>query len=176
MNAVHALPLQPEFAPLANEDVLDRIVDAFHDKMLGDYRVNRFFNNKPAAEQSTPLKALVKAATFKPADQDIDWTTLLDAYFMAAFARNNAKPSLVTGNDFMFLLDVIGGEQPAKPMPLCEAHGHLLKLAPNDSHYDAAMEHLTAALQEADASANLANRLLEMGKNARDGLLGRHAA
>lgn len=171
MNAVFALPLDSEPAQQNINDLLNRIIDVFHDKMLSDYRVNRFFNNKPASEQSHPLKTLVKVALTAP--QHTDWTELLDAYFMASFAKNNAKPSLVTGNDFMFLLDVIGGEQSAKPTLLCDAHAHLLKLAPNDSHYDVAMEHWAAALQETEAPAHLASQLLDMAESTRAGLLGR---
>ncbi len=171
MNAVLELPLETASPSLNQTDFVDHIIDVFQDKMLSDYRVNRFFNNRTASEQSLPLKNLVKAAL--SARRDTDWSELLDAYFMANFARGNSKPSLVTGNDFMFLLDVIGGEEPMKPEPLCDNHSFLLKLLPNDSHYDVALEHLAATLRETNASSALSQQLTQLATKARKGLLGR---
>lgn len=150
---------------------VDQLIDNLYDKMLDDYRINRFFNGKPAAEQSPTLKAFIKASL--DGKQEAERLELLDRYFTAAFARNNAKPSLVTGNDFAFLLDIVGGQEIRTITALCEAHSFLLKLAPDDSHVDVVLELLQQTLTEMDIGDEARARLLALAEGARDGLLGR---
>ncbi|MBS3965444.1 MAG: hypothetical protein KGZ80_13325 [Methylomonas sp.] len=158
---------------LADTDsaLIDRIIDDVYARMLADYRINRFFNSKPLTEQTGALKTLVGSAL--SGTRINDCMDLLEHYFADSFGRDNAKPSLVTGNDFMFLLDVIGGEKERTPTAMCATHSFLLKLRPDDTHYDVLMEHLVAVLKQDNVSPDLGNRLLAMAENARDDVLGR---
>ncbi len=153
------------------QPLIDHLIDNLYDKMLDDYRINRFFNSKPAIEQSPALKAFIKASL--DGKQEAERFELLDRYFTAAFARNNAKPSLVTGNDFAFLLDIVGGQEIRTITALCEAHCFLLKLAPDDSHVDVVLELLQQTLTEMNIDNEIRDRLLTLAEGARDGLLGR---
>jgi len=151
--------------------LLNQIIDGCFDKMLDDYRVNRFFNSNPASEQTKPLKSLVKLLlSGAKVSEQLD---LLNEYLTAAFARSNAKPSLVTGNDFAFLLDVIGGQDIQTITPLCECHSFLLKLGPDDSHYDVLIEHLQSTLKDLNVGKDLTSQLLAFAESGREGCLGR---
>jgi truncated hemoglobin YjbI len=157
--------------PQIETALVDKIIDVCFDKMLDDYRVNRFFNNRPANEQTKPLKSLVKLLlSGARLSEQLD---VLNEYLTAAFARSNAKPSLVTGNDFAFLLDVIGGQDIQTITPLCECHCFLLKLGPDDSHYDVLMEHLQSSLKELNVSHELSQQFLGFAESGREGCLGR---
>ena len=93
--------------PTLSTTEINQLVDLCFEKMRADYRINRFLNSLPAEQQLQPLKELLAIVW-----QGGKWQEnlqLLDDVFTALFARNNAKPSLVTGRDFEFLLDVIGG-------------------------------------------------------------------
>ncbi len=150
---------------------LSQIIDVCYEKMLDDYRVNRFFNSRPANEQTGPLKLFVLAVVSggKPEQR----LALLDDYFTAAFARSNAKPSLVTGSDFGFLLDIIGGQDIQVITPLCLAHNHLLKLQPNDDIYDVFIAHLQETLQQLNIAADASKHWLTLAESGREGFLGR---
>jgi hemoglobin len=166
-SAIHSAVSIPSIEPA----LLNRIIDSCFDKMSDDYRVNRFFNNNPIAEKTKPLQALLKLVlNGSKVRENID---LLDQCFTAIFAKNNAKPSLVTGNDFVFLLDVIGGRDLQVITPLCMCHNFLLKLLPDDSHYDVMLESLQAALQELNVSKELAQQVLALAESGREGTLGR---
>ena len=157
--------------PVIESEQVNRIIDACFEKMLDDYRVNRFFNSNPANQQTQPLKKLVNSLlNGAKLSEQLD---ALNEFFTAAFARNNAKPSLVTGNDFAFLLDVIGGQDIQTITPLCECHSFLLKLLPDDSHYDVLMEHLKSTLKGLNVSQELSEQLLAFAENGREGCLGR---
>lgn len=167
----HSMAHSSASIPSIEPTLLNQIIDVCFDKMLDDYRVNRFFNTNPAIEQTKPLKALVKLLlSGAKMSEQLD---LLNAYFTAAFARNNAKPSLVTGNDFAFLLDVIGGQDIQTITPLCECHNFLLKLGPDDSHYDVLIEHLQSTLKELNVSSELSQQLSIFAESGREGCLGR---
>lgn len=155
----------------ADSTLINRIVDDVYSRMLDDYRVNRFFNNKPLTDQTSALKTFVGSVLSGKSVKDC--LDLLDRYFTDSFARNNAKPSLVTGNDFMFLLDVIGGKEERTITALCAAHSFLLKLRPDDSHYDVLMEHLSAVLKQDNVDAELSRKILALAEKARDNVLGR---
>ncbi len=157
--------------PIIETALVNKIIDVCFEKMLDDYRVNRFFNSNPADEQTKSLKTLVKLLlNGAKLSEQLD---VLNEYLIAAFGRNNAKPSLVTGNDFAFLLDVIGGQDIQTITPLCEYHCFLLKLSPDDSHYDVLLEHLHTTLKELNVSHELSQQLLAFAESGREGCLGR---
>lgn len=171
MMATHSTVHSAVSIPSIEPALLNQIIDHCFDKMSDDYRINRFFNNAPIAEKTKPLKALLKLVTNGARVREhID---LLDETFTAIFAKNNAKPSLVTGNDFAFLLDVIGGRDLQVITPLCMCHSFLLKLLPDDSHYDVMLENLQASLQELNVSKELAQQVLALAESGREGALGR---
>ena len=155
---------------IGDEVLLENIVDALYGRMLDDYRINRFFRGRPAAEQSEPLKAYLKALLGPANNNDSE---LLDEYFMAAFARTDAKRSLVTGNDFAFLLDIVGGREIRTITLLCDAHSHLMKLNPDDFHYDVVMAHLADSLEQLEVAEHVAKQVLAIAESAREGVLGR---
>ncbi|WP_445367312.1 hypothetical protein ACH5Y9_19945 [Methylomonas sp. BW4-1] len=109
--------------------------------------------------------------SFNSADERV--LEALDGYFTAAFARTNAKPSLVTGNDFAFLLDIVGGQEIRSITLLTPAHSFLIKLGPEDFHYDIVMEHLSASLKQLNIAEDLAYQILALAEKGRDGLLAR---
>lgn len=157
----------------ANLDLswIDGVIDACFESALSDYRINRFFNANPLSEQTNPLKALVKHLW--SGGRLTEQTDLLDDCFSAAFARHNAKPSLVTGNDFAFLLDVIGGQEIRTITPLSACHSFLLKLGPDDFHYDVLLEHLQAAMQRLQVEKSLSERIVAFAESGREAVLGR---
>ncbi|QPK62637.1 hypothetical protein IVG45_17560 [Methylomonas sp. LL1] len=164
---------QPVAISSLDPALINQIIDVLYDKMLDDYRVNRFFNTTPATLQTGPLKTLIHSLLTGKKLKEL--SELLDDYFMAAFARSNAKHSLVTGSDFAFLLDVIGGQEIRTITRICDAHSHLLKLGPDDSHFDALMEHLNTTLNQINITGTLKEQLLALAESAREPLLGRQA-
>lgn len=171
MMATHLATHTPVSIPDLDLSLLDQIIDKCFEKMRDDYRVNRFFNGKSLPEQTKPLKALVrKVLQGAKVKEHLD---VLDDFFAAAFARGNAKPALVTGNDFAFLLDVIGGQDIQVITPLCICHGFLLKLGPGDDHYDILLEHLSAAMKDLQVGKELSRQLLDIAASGREGALGR---
>ncbi|AMK76657.1 MULTISPECIES: hypothetical protein [Methylomonas] len=175
MNATVAPQIQALRATLSDQALIGKIVDALYAKMLDDYRINRFFFTRPAAEQADALKAYLKVYfnSFNSADEKV--LDALDAYFTTAFARTNAKPSLVTGNDFAFLLDIVGGQEIRAITLLSPAHCFLIKLGPDDFHYDIVMEHLADVLKQLNIAEDLAYQMLALAEKGRDGLLARGA-
>ncbi|WFP49653.1 hypothetical protein PL263_16320 [Methylomonas sp. EFPC3] len=173
MSATVAPQIQSMRTALSDANWVGRIVDVFYAKMLDDYRINRFFFSKPASEQTAALKTYLKAyfSSFNSKDEAV--LEALDQYFTVAFARTNAKPSLVTGNDFAFLLDIIGGQEIRTITLLCPAHSFLIKLGPDDFHYDIVMEHLNATLQQLNVADDLAYQILALAEKGRNGLLAR---
>ena len=160
-------------ASIPNIDLvlLNNIIDGCFEKAQDDYRVNRFFNNNPVSEQTKPLKEFMGLLLNGAKGEEL--TEKLDEYFSAAFARSNAKPSLVNGNDFAFLLDVVGGRDLQVITPLCPSHNFLLKLEPNDDNYDVMMEHLQATLNELSVDKSLADQILVFAESGRESALGR---
>ena len=154
-------------------NLIDTIIDTCYSKLLDDYRINRFFNSNPLQEQTAALKLYVNSLINQQSLSDDLTLDLLNRYFQAAFARNNHKPSLVTGNDFGFLLDIVGGQDIRPITLLCENHAFLMKLLPDDSHYDVLIEHLETTLTEMNVAADLKTKLLTLAEQARDGVLAR---
>lgn len=175
MSATVVPQTQMNRAAIGDEALIGAVVDVLYGKMLEDYRVNRFFSGRPVDEQTEPLKAFLKAALGEADNADSELLELLDDYFMAGFARTNTTHSLVTGNDFAFLLDIIGGQEIRTITLLCDAHSHLMKLGPDDFHYDVAMEHLADSLMELGLTDEVRDRILTIAESARDGVLGRGA-
>ena len=153
--------------------LIDNIIETCYSKMLDDYRINRFFNTSPIKTQTAALKSYVGQVIEQKPLNDEQTLELLNDFFQNSFARNNHKPSLVTGNDFGFLLDLVGGQEVRTITLLCENHSFLLKLLPDDSHYDVFVENLTDTLKELQVDAELQNRLLTLAEQARDGILAR---
>jgi hypothetical protein len=92
-----------------DDQELSQMVDMFYTKMLNDYRINRYFFTRPFVEQTEPLKQLLKAVfSIEPVDPET-LSALADDVFTAAFARGNAKPSLVNNRDFAFLGTLMSG-------------------------------------------------------------------
>lgn len=150
---------------------LNQVVDLCFEKMRADYRVNRFFNSLPPEQQLQPIKELLAIVW-----QGGKWQEnlqLLDEVFTALFARSNAKPSLVTGRDFAFLLDVIGGRDLQVITPVCLCHQFLLKLQPGDFHVDVLLEHVKSSLHELMFNEDSIQQLLALAESARELILGR---
>lgn len=171
MMAIHSTSSLSASIPSIDSVLLNKIIDGCFEKARDDYRVNRFFNNNSLSEQTKPLKDFVKLVLNGAKGEAL--TEALEAYFTAAFARSNAKPSLVTGNDFVFLLDVVGGRDLQVITPLCPCHHFLLKLEPNDDNYDVMMEHLQATLNELSLDKPLADQILAFAESGRESALGR---
>ncbi len=153
--------------------LINSIVDGCYAKMLDDYRVNRFFNNNPLLQQTAALKSYIHAIISNQALSDDQVLALLNQYFQDSFARSNHKPSLVTGNDFGFLLDIVGGQEIRPITLLCENHSFLMKLLPDDSHYDVFLEHLQNTLKQLNVANELQTQLIRLAEQARDGFLAR---
>jgi hemoglobin len=158
---------------LNSSALINQIIDTTYEKMIDDYRVNRFFNNRPLTEQTAPLKNYVNAVISKSKLHEDEALDLLNDYFSASFARNNSKPSLVTGTDFGFLLDIVGGQEIRPITLLCESHSFLMKLLPDDSHFDVFIEHLNGTLAELNVTSELKSQLLSLAERGREGFLGR---
>lgn len=171
MSATVAPQVQSMRAALSDGNWVGRIVDVFYAKMLDDYRINRFFSTRPAAEQASALKAYLKAYAGNFNSKDEKVLAALNSYFTVAFARNNAKPG---GNDFALLPDTAGGgRESGATTLLCPAHSLLVKLGPDDFHYDIVIEHLSAALQQLNVADDLAYQMLALAEKGRNGLLAR---
>lgn len=171
MMTTHSTSSLSASIPSIDAVLLNKIIDGCFEKALDDYRVNRFFNSNPVSEQTKPLKDFI--ARVLNGAKGGELTDTLDEFFAAAFARSNAKPSLVNGNDFAFLLDVVGGRDLQVITPLCPCHNFLLKLEPNDDNYDVLMEHLQATLNELSLDKPLVDQILAFAESGRESALGR---
>ncbi|MGD0958405.1 MAG: hypothetical protein ABSB19_01220 [Methylomonas sp.] len=167
------IPTTINFSGVVDEAILSSLVDLWYEKMLEDYRINRFFYTKPLAEQTAPLKNFLSALLRNQLPSPEELSDLLDEYFTAAFARTNAKPSLVNNQDFAFLLDIVGGREIRTICFLCASHGHLLKLEPDDENYDVALELLTDAMKQLRIPVEQAAKITAIAESARNAVLGR---
>ena len=156
---------------IGGSSVIKQVVESFYDKLLTDYRLNRFFNTDNHAEQTEHLAALI-SAVFSAAQQNTEaFHALLDNFFVAAFSRNKRK-SFVGGSDFGFFGYIIEQDHPSTNY-LCDGHSHLLKFMPDNSHYDAVMEHLIAALADFNLEKHLVAEILQLAEQARNPVLGK---
>lgn len=169
MNAVSIAPARNHLD--IDDNLLDKIVDLFYDKMLDDYTINRFFSGNPVLEQTKPLKKLLKSI-FAGLNNPEQITALIDDYFMAAFGKPGMKRTHIA-SDFDFLLEIAGGKDTRVLIFLSDAHSHLLKLKPDDFHYDVVIRHLTNTLKELGIAEDLQDDILAITESARNKVLGR---
>ena len=163
---------------MADENLISSVVDVFYQDLLDDYRINRYFYTRPINEQTKPLKSLIYALLNRSQFKDKDVWELADDFFTAAFARGNAKPSLVNNRDFAFLEafvtgDIVNAGKPSELVLLCPAHSHLIRLQPNDDNYDAVIDNLANALRELNITDELASKILAFAESGRESVLGR---
>lgn len=173
MNINIVYQIQRTLFRLEDISLIDKIVDKLYSKMLDDYRINRFFSSKPVSEQTDALKNYLKALVGEKKILDEDLLNLLNNYFIAGFGRTNTSPSAVAGNDFAFLLDIVGGREIREIIFLSNAHSLLFKLGPDDDHYDIMLEHLSASLNELGIAEELSDKILAFAESGRDMLLAR---
>lgn len=165
-------------AELVDNQLISAIVDIVYTNLLDDFRINRYFYSRPLAVQASALKELLMAVLDKTGFNAKHVSELSDAFFTAAFARGNAKPSMVNNRDFAFLEmfvtgDIIGGETVSRLILLSPAHSHLIRLQPNDDNYDVVLEHLATALKQLKVADTIAEQILSFAESGRDGVLGR---
>jgi len=154
-----------------DDNLLNEIVDLFYDKMLDDYAINRFFSGNPVIEQTKPLKKLL-TSIFAGLTNPDQTTALIDDYFMAAFGKPGMQRTHIA-SDFDFLLEIAGGKDTRVLVFLSDAHSHLLKLKPDDFHYDVVISHLTNTLKELAVAEDLQSNILAVAESARNKVLGR---
>jgi len=162
-----------------DDQLLSKIVDVWYAKMRDDYRINRYFYDRPLDEQTEPLKHLLRALLgSEPVTSQIV-SELADDAFTAAFARGNAKPSLVNNRDFAFLGALINGnivgDDDGTPnlTLLCPAHSHFLRLQPIDDIYDFALELLQTTLDELNMVDDISHQLMVFVASGKESVMGR---
>ncbi|OHX35756.1 hypothetical protein BJL95_16215 [Methylomonas sp. LWB] len=162
-----------------DDHILAELVEVWYAKMRDDFRINRYFYDRPIADQIASLKNLMRALL---ANQTVDPATLsglADEAFTAAFARGNAKPSLVNNRDFAFLGalmngNIVGDDDGTPRLTLlCPAHSHFLRLQPVDDVYDVALELLQATLEQLKIADETAVRLINFVALGKKSLMGR---
>jgi len=167
-----------QYSGLADESLVSSIVDVFYQSLLDDYRINRYFAGRPLAEQTKPLKLLINALLNRSQFTDKDVWELAGDFFTAAFARGNAKPSMVNNRDFAFLEafvtgDLVNAGKPSELVLLCPAHSHFIRLQPNDDIYDVTLENLANTLKQLNIAEPVAAKIMAFAESGRDGILGR---
>lgn len=162
-----------------DDQLLSKIVDVWYAKMRDDYRINRYFYDRPLDEQTKPLKHLLSALLgSEPAAPPL-LSELADEAFTAAFARGNAKPSLVNNRDFAFLGalingNIVGDDDGAPRLTLlCPAHSHFLRLQPIDDVYDFALNLLQATLDQLNVANDISHQLMAFVASGKDSVMGR---
>lgn len=169
------------YEDLADENLISSVVDVFYHNLLNDYRINRYFYSRPIEEQTKPLKLLINALVNRNRFTDKQVWELVNDFFTAAFARGNAKPSLVNNRDFAFLEafvtgDIVNAGKPSELVLLCPAHSHLIRLQPNDDNYDAVIDNLANALRHLNVADHLTAQILSFAESGRENVLGRGKA
>ena len=160
---------QKLYKRVGGQATIDSIVDVFYEKLLADYHVSRYFNDHDEDQQREALKTFLAACSGSN-DASSEINDLLNEYFLVAFAREKRK-SMVNESDFGFFGMIIEQDHPSTKR-LCDAHTHLLKFMPDNSHYDVVMEHLANTLQELNISNSLATEVLAFSESARNDVLG----
>ena len=156
---------------LNDNEKFDKLIENFYQKIIDDYRVTRFFCDDGRKEQLDALKALTKFITQNNLTSGDEFKTLLTRFFMSAFARFKDK-ELYPESSLAFFGYIISQDNPSSKL-LCDSHSHLLKFMPQDSHYDATIEHLASSLQELDIDENLVAEILSLAECGRNSLLGK---
>lgn len=159
--------------------LLSKIVDDWYAKMRDDYRINRYFYDRPITTQAAALNQLLSALLANQAVDPQILSELADEAFSTAFARGNAKPSMVNNRDFAFLGtlmngDIFGDDDGGPRLTLLSpAHSHFLRLQPIDDVYDVAIELLQTTLKQLAVASETASQLLALVASGRDGVMGR---
>jgi len=162
-----------------DDKLLAQVIDVWYAKMRDDYRITRYFYDRPLTEQAAPLKQLLCSLLGSEPVEPQKLSELADAAFTAAFARGNAKPSLVNNRDFAFLGtlmngNIVGDDDGAPRLTLlCPAHSHFLRLNPIDDVYEVAVELLQAALDQLNVADEAAMRLTRFVASGKDSVMGR---
>jgi truncated hemoglobin YjbI len=164
-----------------DKDLISQVVDVFYSSMLDDYRINRYFYSRPIDEQTAPLKQLLYTLLDDKPVEPEKLSELTDRYFTAAFARGNAKPSLVNNRDFAFLGtlmngNIVGDDETPQLTLLCPAHSHFLRLQPIEENYDVVLEILKNTLRQLSVPQDIASNIMSFAESGREGVLGRGEA
>lgn len=165
------------FASKIDQPTIAQIVDVFYANMLDDYHINRYFYSRPIEEQTAPLKELLYALFSDTPTEAEKLSDLADQCFTAAFARGNAKPSLVNNRDFAFLEtlvsgNIVGDDEKPRLTLLCPAHSHLLRLQPINDNYDTVLEILQNSLNQLNIAQDIAAEIMRFAESGRNGILG----
>ncbi|WP_446810522.1 hypothetical protein ACH50O_02705 [Methylomonas sp. 2BW1-5-20] len=173
--------MNDKLTPTIDENLVSKLVDVFYASMLDDYRINRYFYSRPIDDQTNPLKRLLNAMFAGNPVEPKKLSELADDFFAAAFARGNAKPSLVNNRDFAFLEmfvtgDIVGSDEKPHLTLLCPGHSHLLRLQPIDDNYDVVLEILQNSLKQLNIPQDTAAEIMAFAASGRDGILGRGLA
>ncbi len=173
--------MNDNLTPKIDENLVSKIVDVLYASMLDDYRINRYFYSRPIEDQTEPLKQLLYSLLGEESVEPKKLSELADDYFAAAFARGNAKPSMVNNRDFAFLEmfvtgDFVGSDEKPHLTLLCPGHSHLLRLQPIDDNYDVVLEVLQNSLNQLDIPSDTAAEIITFAAAGRDGILGRGRA
>jgi truncated hemoglobin YjbI len=173
--------MNDKLTPTIDENLVSKLVDVFYASMLDDYRINRYFYSRPVDDQTKPLKRLLNALLAGKPVEPKKLSELADDFFAAAFARGNAKPSLVNNRDFAFLEmfvtgDIVGSDEKPHLTLLCPGHSHLLRLQPIDDNYDVVLEILQNSLKQLNIPQDTAAEIMAFAASGRDGILGRGLA
>lgn len=162
-----------------NDQLLAQVVDVWYAKMRDDFRINRYFYDRPLVVQTEPLKHLLSALLANESVDPQKLSEVADNAFAAAFARGNAKPSLVNNRDFAFLGALMNGnivgddDGTPKLTLLCPAHSHFLRLNPIDDVYDVALELLQASLDQLNVATETAMQLTHFVALGKERVMGR---
>lgn len=167
--------------PKVDKTLVSAIVDVLYPSMLDDYRINRYFYPRPLNEQAKSLKQLMYALLSEEHVEAKKLSELADNCFTAAFARGNAKPSLVNNRDFAFLEmfvtgDIVGSDEKPRLTMLCPGHYHLLRLQPIDDNFDVVLELLQNSLKQVGVAEEIAAEIMAFVASGRDGIFGRGQA
>jgi hypothetical protein len=73
------------------DEKFDKLVENFYQKIIGDYRVTRFFCDNGKKEQRDALISLTKFITQNNPTSGDEFKSLLTHFFMSAFARFKDK-------------------------------------------------------------------------------------
>ncbi len=162
-----------------DDQLLAKIVDVWYASMRDDYRINRYFYDRPLPDQAKRLQRLLSALFANVSVEPEKLSELADEAFTTAFARGNAKPSLVNNRDFAFLAtlmngNIVGDDDGAPRLTLlCPGHSHFLRLQPIDEVYDVALELLRVALERFNVAAETISQLIDFVALGKDSVMGR---
>ncbi|PPD30965.1 MAG: hypothetical protein CTY19_15110 [Methylomonas sp.] len=162
-----------------DDQLLAKIIDVWYGNMRDDYRINRYFYDRPQAEQAQGLKKLLSALLATVPVEPEKISDLADQAFTTAFARGNAKPSLVNNRDFAILATLMNGnivgddDGTPRLTLLCPGHSHFLRLQPIDEVYDVALELLKVTLEQFNLTSETVSQFINFVALGKDSVMGR---